>query len=242
MIDLRDEAVVLRTYRSGEADRIVVLWTREHGKVRAIAKGVRKPSSKIGGALEPMAHVQIFLGQGRGDLAIVRQVSHLDRFINLRASYDRLTHAMAILEVVDAIPLDDVADEEIFVMLVRALRTLDTPEFFAALVSASFFFKLLVHDGSEPVLNECVSCGSLGPLVAFDAESGGVTCANCRNGRPISAEALELMQRIVGGDLANVLREESPPGVHEVNSLAHEAIERHLGRRLKVLRSTPTSP
>jgi DNA repair protein RecO (recombination protein O) len=240
--DLRDEAVVLRTYRSGEADRIVVLWTREHGKVRAIAKGIRKPTSKIGGALEPMAHVQIFLGQGRGDLAIVRQVSHLDRFVNLRASYDRLTHAMALLEVVDAIPLDDVADEEIFVMLVRALRTLDSLEYFPELTSASFFLKLLVHDGSGPVLHECVSCGSLGPLVAFDAESGGVTCENCRHGRPISLEALELLQRIMGGDLANVLREKSAAGSHEVNALAHEAIERHLGRRLKVLRSSPSSP
>ncbi len=242
MNDLRDEAVVLRTYRSGEADRIVVLWTREHGKVRAIAKGVRKPTSKIGGGLEPMAHVQVFLGQGRGDLAIVRQVSHHDRFLTLRASYDRLTHAMAILEVVDAIPLDDVADEEIFVMLVRALQSLDAPEYFPALIPASFFFKLLVHDGSAPVLDECVACGSLGPLVAFDAESGGVTCANCRNGRPISVEALDLMQRILGGDLANVLRQEAPAGASEVNALAHEAIERHLGRRLKVLRSTPTSP
>jgi DNA repair protein RecO (recombination protein O) len=237
--DLRDEAVVLRTYRSGEADRIVVLWTREHGKVRAIAKGVRKPTSKIGGGLEPMAHVQVFLAEGRGDLAIVRQVTHHERFATLRASYERLMNAMAILEVVDAIPLDDVADEEIFVMLVRSLQTLDNGEFFPDLVPAAFFLKLLVYDGSEPVLDECVSCGSTGPLVAFDAESGGVTCANCRRGRPMSDDALDLMRRILGGDLASVLREQAPAGTVEVSALAHEAIERHFGRRLKVLRASP---
>ena len=236
---MRDEAVVLRAYKSGEADRVVVLWTREHGKIRAIAKGVRKPTSKIGGAIEPLAHVDVFLAASRGDLYIVRQVSHHAPRPVLHGSFERLTAAMAIVEVVDAIPVDDVADAQIFSMLTRALDTLDSNEFEPLLVPTAFYFKLLVHDGSEPVLDECVSCGSSGPLVAFDAEIGGALCANCRIGRSLSNDALDLLRRIVGGDLATVLREGSPPGSAEVIALAASSIERHLGKRLKVARSTP---
>jgi DNA repair protein RecO (recombination protein O) len=238
--DLRDEAVVLRTYRSGEADRVVVLWSRNHGKIRAIAKGVRKPTSKIGGGLEPLAHVQVFFVEGRGALHIVRQVQHVEQYATLHGSYERITAGMAIVEVVDAIPSDDVADEEIFTMMVRCLAALDTPEFDPALVPAAFFLKLLVHDGSEPVVDECVSCGSLGPLVAFDAEVGGALCANCRSGRSLSPEGLTLFRRLLGGELAAVLREGSPPGTGEVIALSTEAIERHFGRRLKVMRSSPS--
>jgi DNA repair protein RecO (recombination protein O) len=239
--DLRDEAVVLRTYRSGEADRIVVMWTLGHGKIRAIAKGVRKPTSKIGGSLQPLARVAVFLATGRSDLAIVRQVELREHHKVLHSSYDRLTAGMAIIEAVDAIPLDDMADPEIFTMLTRALEALDQEQYEPTLVPAAFFFKLLAHDGSEPVVSECVNCGSLGPLVSFDAAVGGVLCANCRSGRPISEEALVLMRRILGGDLANVLRGADVEGAAMVAALAHEAIEIHLGRRLKVLRSSAPS-
>jgi len=240
MKDLRDEAVVLRTYRSGEADRVVVMWTREHGKVRAIAKGVRKPTTRIGGALEPLAEVSVFLGSGRGSLSIVRGVEQRVRRATMHSSYDRLTAAMAIVEAVDAIPLDDVADPEIFELLTRTLDTLDQEQFDPTLVPAAFFVRLLRHDGSEPIVTECANCGSPGPLVAFDAAVGGTLCANCRSGRPISFEAIGLLQRIIGGDLATVLRESAPPGSAEVAALAHDAIESHLGRRLKVLRSSPS--
>ena len=107
------------------------------------------------------------------------------------------------------------------------------------LVPAGFFLKLLAHDGSEPVLDECVSCASSGPLVAFDAEAGGALCVTCRRGRPLSPAALDLMRRLLGGDLAAVLRERAPEGAGEVQALTTEAIERHFGRRLKVQRSSP---
>lgn len=239
MNEIHDDAVVLRTYKSGESDRVVVLWTKEHGKMRAIAKGVRKQGSRLGGGLEPLAYVEMNMARGRGDLNIVRQVLHRERFTILRSSYERIVAGMAMVEVVDAIPLDDVADEDIFTMLVRALATLDNPQYQPALVPTSFFFKIMVHDGSEPVLDSCVSCGREGPLVSFDAEVGGTLCASCRSGRALSPDALTLLRRILGGDLANVLREVSPAGSSEVITLAQETIEQHLGKRLKVARSSP---
>ena len=243
MREFRDDAVVLRTYKSGESDRVVVLWTREHGKVRVFAKGVRKTTSRLGGTLEALAYVRVDLVQTRGDFYVAKHVSHLEHLATLRASYDRINAGYAVVEVVDAIPSDDVADEGIFELLGRVLLTLDNEMFEPALVPASFYFKLLALDGSEPVVDGCVNCGREGPLVSFDAAVGGTLCVNCRSGQAISSDALTLVRRIVGGDLAQVLHEVSPPGAGEVATLAQEAIEQHFGRRLRVARSTaPLAP
>jgi DNA repair protein RecO (recombination protein O) len=237
--EFQDDAVVLRTYKSGESDRVVVLWTREHGKVRVFAKGVRKTTSKLGGTLEALAYVRVDLTETRGDFYVARHVAHREHLATLRSSYDRINAGYAVVEVVDAIPSDDVADEGIFELLVRVLLTLDNEEFEPALVPASFFFKLLAHDGSGPVVDVCVNCGREGPLIFFDAQVGGTLCANCRSGQPLSTDALTLIRRILGGDLARVLQEVAPPGGGEVMTLAQDSIEQHFGRRLRAGRSSP---
>jgi len=233
-----DDAVVLRTYKSGESDRIAVLWTRNHGKVRALAKGIRKATSRLGGTLEPLAYVHVDLVKSRGDLFITRHVQHREHYQVMRSAYERINAGYAVVEVVDAIPSDDVADEGIFELLIRVLGTLDDDHFKPYLVPASFFFKLLSHDGSEPVVDRCVNCGSEGPLVAFNAQVGGTLCVNCRSGHSISHDALVLIRRILGGDLAAVLRERSTAGAGEVMTIAHDAIEQHFGKRLKVTRAS----
>ncbi len=108
----RDTGVVIRTWRLGEADRIVVLLTPEHGKVRAVAKGVRKTRSKFGGRLEPTSHVDLQLYAGRGDLGIVTQAETIDRFENVRADPDRFSEASALLEVVDVVSPDGDPDRQ----------------------------------------------------------------------------------------------------------------------------------
>ena len=239
MIEFADDAIVLRTYTSGEADRVAVLWTREHGKLRVLAKGARKTSSRLGGSLETLAHVGVDLIQGRGERYIVRHVVHRERYATLRADYDRIAAGYAVVEVANAIPAEDVADEGIFELLRRVLVTLDDPNFRPGLVPASFFLRLLAYDGSAPVFDACVNCGRREPLVAFDAAIGGCLCPQCRSGRPLSPDALELLRRITGGDLAAVLRAEEPPGAGEVASLAHEAVELHFGRRLRATHVAP---
>ncbi|MDE3082705.1 MAG: DNA repair protein RecO [Acidobacteriota bacterium] len=242
MRELDDDAIVLRTYSSGEADRVVVLWTRAHGKVRVIAKGVRKTTSRLGGTLEVLGYVRVSLVRTRGDFYIARHVSHLERFATLRSSYERITAGFAVVEMVDAIPVDDVVDDAFFEVLVRVLGALDNPEYDPTLVPASFGLRLLDYDGSAPVLDACANCGREGPLVAFDAAIGGALCSQCRSGSPLSPEALSLMRRIVGGDLAAVLRS-APAASGEVSSLVHQALEVHLGRRLRAARSTaPLGP
>ena len=239
MRELRDDAVVLRTYKSGESDRVAVLWTRHYGKVRVLAKGIRKASSRLGGNLETLAYVDVDLVRTRGDFYIARHVAHRERLTTLRSSYGRINAGYAVVEVVDAIPSDDVADEGIFDLVTRVLLTLDDERFDPALVPASFYFKLLAHDGSEPVVDVCVNCGRSEPLVAFDAQVGGTLCPDCRSGTSISPEALALVRRILGGELGAVLRDEPPAGAGEVMALALDSIEAHFGRHLRAARSAP---
>jgi DNA repair protein RecO (recombination protein O) len=236
----QDHAVVLRSWKLGEADRIIAMLTHQHGKVRGVAKGVRRTKSKFGARLEPLSHVSIQLYRGRGDLDTITQVETLDRFTTLRDDPDRFARAEAMLEAVDQVAQDREPDRALHVMLVRALRTLDDRD--SALVVAAFFLKLLAHEGVQPQLDDCVGCATGGPFVAFDLDDGGVRCGQCRRGRPVSEAALALMRRILGGDLGGALEEPVGPATGEVDMLATSLLEHHLERRLRsvaVMDQTP---
>lgn len=233
----RDEGVVLRTLRLGEADRIVTMVTKGQGKVRAVAKGVRRTHSKFGGRLEPLSHVAMQCWRGR-DLDIVTQVEVLDGFRVVREDLARVAKAFTLLEVVDQISQERHSNERLYEILVGALRSLETAD--APLLVPAFCLKVLVLEGSEPVVERCVSCGSESELVAFDILAGGVLCRSCRRGRSVSPGALELVRRILGGGLASALAEPPGPWTDEVTDLATEAMEAHLDRRLRSLRSSPT--
>jgi DNA repair protein RecO (recombination protein O) len=228
----RDTGVVLRTYRLGEADRIVVLMTAEHGKVRAVAKGVRKGKSRFGGRLEPISHVSLLLYEGR-QLDVVNQAESIDHLRAVREDLDRLTRAMALLEVVDQIAQEREANPRLYQMLVGALRSLAARP--APLLVPAFYWKVLALEGMRPQLDTCVSCGSSEPLVAFDVGEGGALCRTCRRGTAITDEALVLLRRVLGGDLVRVLAEEPSPATHEVEVLATRAMEHHLERRLRAV-------
>lgn len=230
----RDHGIVLRTYKLGEADRIVVFITKDHGKVRAVAKGVRKTKSKFGSRLEPMSHVAVQFYEGRGELDIVTQVDSVDHFRPIRDDLDRIARGSAMVEAVDQMALDREPNPRLYQMLLGALRALAGSN--GPLVVPAFFWKLLALEGLQPQLTECVLCGEAPPLtalVAFDLTSGGALCAGCRRGRRISPEALALMQQILGGQLGSALNEPVSQATHEVEHLATEAMEHHLERRLK---------
>src|SRR5437868_12807842 len=120
----RCRGVVLRTVKLGEADRIVSFATDSHGKVRAVAKGIRKTTSRLGARLEPTTHVDLLLYQGR-ELDIVSQAETIDHFPRVRDDLDRLTHATALLEAVDHLSTERRTDERLYQMLVGGLRELN---------------------------------------------------------------------------------------------------------------------
>ena len=227
-----DTGIVLRTHKLGEADRILVVQTAEHGKIRAVAKGVRKTTSKFGGRLEPLAHVNLLVRVGRS-LDVIAQVETIDHFRALRTDLGLLTHAMAMVEAVDQIAPEREPAPQLYRMLLGGLRTLSADP--SVLVVPAFYWKLLASDGVAPELESCVSCGSTGPLVAFSVDEGGVLCRTCRRGAAVSTEAVELLRRILGGDLVAVLREPASTATHEVEILAVRALEHHLERRLRTV-------
>jgi len=238
---LRDSGVVLRTYRLGEADRIVVLVTEAHGKVRAVAKGVRKTTSKWGGRLEPLSHVALLLWQGRSDLAVVNQAEVLDHFPSVREDLERIASGLAMLEVVDQLALEGHPDPGLYRMLVGALRALADARTDATMVAPCFFLKVLAHEGTEPVLYACAVCGRSDgdvDLVAFDLTEGGTLCRTCRRGRAVSADALGIVRAVLGGGLGHVLSSPRPACAEEVTGLATEAMEAHLDRRLRAVHTT----
>ncbi len=230
MATFRDEGVVLRTIRLGEADRIVTLATPEHGKVRAVAKGVRKPKSRLAGRLEPLTYVKVMCWRGR-DLDVVNQVEALDHFKAIREDLDRVPVAMTMLEVVDHLALERQPMEDLFRMLVGALRTLDERPSPALL--GAFLWKLLALEGVGPSIERCARCAETAELVAFDPGEGGFLCRSCRRGEAVGADTLSLIGSILNGGLKGAL--ELPPSraTAESERLATLATEYHLDRRVR---------
>jgi DNA repair protein RecO (recombination protein O) len=225
--------VVLRTIKLGEADRIVTLLTQGHGKVRAVAKGIRRPGSRFGARLEPMTHVALQCYRGR-ELDVVTQVETIDVHRVLREHYGALTHAVSMLEAVDQVAQEREPNPPLYRMLVGGLRALAAAP--TPLVAPAFFWKLLSLEGFHPLLDACARCGNGGPYPAFDVGEGGVLCEACARfgGRRVRPPTLALVQRVLGGDLRGALGEQPPDDVvTETERLAVSALEYHLERRLR---------
>jgi DNA repair protein RecO (recombination protein O) len=229
----RERAVVLRSVKLGETDRIVSFLTEGRGKVRAVAKGIRRPGSRFGARLEPTSHVALQCWEGR-NLDVVTQVETLDAYRRLREGYDAFTQAAAMLETVDHVAQEDQANVPLYRMLVGALRTLcDTP---GPAVAVAFFWKLLSLEGFHPVLEACARCQApCEGAAVFDLTEGGVLCRSCTepSGVPVEAAALALVARILGGGMRSVLAEPAGPILREAESLALRALEHHLERHLR---------
>ncbi|MFM8531643.1 MAG: DNA repair protein RecO [Ilumatobacteraceae bacterium] len=234
-----DEALVLRSYKLGEADRIVVLLTARHGKVRAVAKGVRKTKSRIGGRLELLGLVKVQLRRG-SNLDHVDQVESIDSSAALLADLDVCTAAQTAAEAVDLLVPEGepVADTYRMLLGVRRAR-LDRP---SSLVVPAFLWRLLAAEGLRPELDRCATCGSTDePLVSLDLRAGGGVCRGCRRGTAVSPAALELLREVLSPGLGAVLDRHHRPGgmalddpvLNEVARLAVDAFEHHVERRLR---------
>lgn len=199
MANYRDQGVVLRTIRLGEADRIATVLTLEHGKVRAVAKGVRKVKSRLGARTEPLTHIDFMAWRGR-ELDVVNQVEVLDVFARIRADLGRLDAAMTMAEITDQSTVDHQQSPDLYRLLVGALRSLESTG--SRLVLAAFCLKLLATEGVGVVADRCASCGSQEPLVAFDAANGGFLCANCRRGQAVGPDVVALARAVTSGGLA----------------------------------------
>ena len=227
----RDNAVVLRSWKLGEADRIVSLMTQNNGKIRCVAKGVRKTKSRFGSSVDPTNHLEVQLYRGKGELDTLTQVQSIDRFPTLREDLELFARASSMLEAVELVAQDREPNERLYTMLARAMHTVASSE--SHLVVAGFFLKLLAQEGFAPSVDICVLCGATTNLTHFSVADGGTSCGTCRAGTAITVEALAMLQLALRGQLGAVLNQPASPGTREVDILATRLIEYMLERRLR---------
>lgn len=177
----RDEAVVLRTQKLGEADRIATLLTRSHGKIRAVVKGVRRTSSRFGARLEPFMHVDLQLATGR-TLDVITQAVIIGAYgERIVGDYARYTAGTVLLETADRLVVEEKEPAtQQHLLLAGALRVLSMGEREPGLVLDSFLLRSLAISGYAPSFDDCAKCGDVGPHRAFNPAAGGMVCANCR--------------------------------------------------------------
>ncbi|ROP57902.1 MULTISPECIES: DNA repair protein RecO [unclassified Rathayibacter] len=197
----RDEAVVLRTHKLGEADRIVTLLSRSHGKIRAVAKGVRKTGSKFGSRLEPFMVADLQLYESRS-LDIVTQAESLGAYgAIIAADYDSYTAASAMVETADRLTDADASLQQ-YLLLVGALRSLSKHEHEPVLTLDSYLLRALSIAGWAPSFEDCARCGTPGPHGAVVVQLGGVVCEDCTPpGAPrVAPEVVVLLGALLTGD------------------------------------------
>jgi DNA repair protein RecO (recombination protein O) len=233
----RDEAIVLRTQKLGEADRIITLLTRGNGRVRAVAKGVRRTTSRFGSRLEPFTHVDLQLAEGRS-LDVVTQAETLDPFgAKVGSDYERYTAGTVMLETAERLVVEDKEPAlQQFLLLVGALRAMCETGRSPGLVLDSFLLRSMAVAGYAPSFDGCARCGVEGPHRAFSPAAGGMLCATCRV--PGSASPAVETVRLLGALLAGewpVAEASAPRHRKEANGLVAAYLAWHLERGLKSL-------
>jgi DNA repair protein RecO (recombination protein O) len=242
----KTEAVVLRTIRYGEADRVLNLYSSTHGRIGAIAKGVRRPKSRFGGRLEPFFRLDLVLHRGRGELATVTAAHTVSGHPNLRSSGPALSAAArgcdAVLRLLDG----EEANPAAYNLLCRYLALLDGQEppsgvspfpsvdGAAGLATAlAFRLKLALAAGFAPELAACARCGEADGLTGFSGAAGGIVCASCeRDGFELGPEAHRFMVEALGQPLA-AAPAASPGALRQVERAIASTLEHHAHVRLR---------
>jgi len=243
----KEQGVVLRATKLAEADKIVSILTQGSGKVRAVAKGVRRTQSKFGARLEPFTHVSLMLYQGRS-LDTITQAEILSPFVAIREDFTRFSAGEAMLEAVDRVSEEHERNVPLFLLLLNGLRALDTRPPDPAAVAGSFILKLLSLSGFQPSLSMCASCGS-SDVVAFSSSQGGAVCGDDaeRDAMPVGREVLAWLDGLADAELAKAGHGGAPDPVRrEAWQLLSGYTEFHLERRMRSLpllsRSAPPAP
>lgn len=243
----RDEAVVVRQHKLGEADRIVTLLTRRNGLVRAVAKGVRRTSSRFGARLEPFAYVDVQLYPGR-TFDTVTQVHTVEAFAaDIVADYGRYTTACAVLETAERLAGEERAPApKLHALTASALRAIAAGQRPHELILDAFLLRAMGFAGWAPALDECAKCATPGPHRAFHVAAGGAVCVHCRPPGASSPPegALELLVALQRGEWEQV--EAVPVSVRtRASGLVAAHLQWHLERRLRtlpLLERTPATP
>ncbi|MEX1177291.1 MAG: DNA repair protein RecO [Nitriliruptor sp.] len=237
MATYREQGIVLRTYKLGETDRIVHLLTQGRGKVRAVAKGVRRPGSRFGGRLEAYSHVDLQLYEGR-NLDTVNQVELLAPHAAVRADHDLSAAAAAMCELTDQIAQERERDNGLFLLLRAGLQTLEAGPRRPAVFVDAFLLRAAALAGFRCFAGACAICGRPGPHAFLSVKVGGTLCPDHAptGTRAVGPEVIELLDLLVtpGEWAALPAAAATGPDAHRiVGSYVRAFVEHHLGRQLR---------
>ncbi len=195
----RDEAVIIRTHKLGEADRIVTMLSRYHGLIRAVAKGVRRTTSKFGSRLEPFMVVDIQLHEGR-NLDTVNQVETLNAYGGqIIEDYPAYTSATVMVETAEKLAGGETSPQQ-YLLLVGGLRALANKDHDSSLILDSYLLRALSVAGWAPNFTDCARCGKPGLHQHFVLQAGGMVCSDCRIAGAVKLN--EASARLLGALLA----------------------------------------
>lgn len=237
MPSYRAEAIVLRTHKLGEADRIITFLTRERGKVRAVAKGVRRTKSRFGARLEPFSRVDLLMHEGK-NLDVITQAESLNAYgQDLAIDYSLWTAGQTMLETADRLTSEtSVTAEAQYLLLVGALRTLVSGEHDATLVLNAYLLRALSLAGYSPNLDACIVCGNFGTQPFFHVPSGGALCFEHRAPGSVApkAQSIEIMQALLQGDWETADRA-TTAHLNEISGIVAAFTQWHLEKSLRSL-------
>jgi DNA repair protein RecO (recombination protein O) len=240
-LSLKTEAIVLRSIRYGEADRILHLYTPHMGRQAAIAKGARRARSRFGARLEPFFRIRVVLHSGRGELHTVTAADTVEPYAGLRDSAAALDAAARACDAVTRLFETDDPHPDVYALLGNELALLArkpaaTGETFAGLANAlAFRLKLLLAAGFVPQLSSCANCGERGHLTGFSAAAGGVVCSACESASfPLGEEAYSFLVAALGRPLAEAPAA-SERALRQAERAIRETAEHHANVRLRAL-------
>lgn len=231
---LKTEAVVLRSMRYGEADRILHVYTPNRGRLSAIAKGVRKTRSRFGGRLEPFCRVELVLHEGRSDLLTVTGAQTIAPYSRLRSNGATIDAAARACDAVNRLFGEAEPSEPVFHLLCNEMALLDGDAANAGHANQlAFRLKLLVAGGFAPYLAACASCGERDHLVGFSGAAGGVVCASCEGGGfPLAEETHAFLTAALAQPLAQA-PQGSERALRQAERAIAETVEHHAHVRLR---------
>ena len=233
----RDEAIVLRTQKLGEADRIITMLTREHGRIRGVAKGVRRTMSKFGARLEPGSHVDIQLHVGKTFDTITQVEAIMNYGEAITDDYQRWTIASAILETAERFTAQEhePALQE-FQLVVGGMKALSEDKYDPSLILDAFLLRSLAIGGYAPSMTNCSRCEKPGPHRYFSLVGGGSVCMDCRPSASATPapETLDLMGALLSGDWEIAMASENR-NRREASGLIAAYLQWHLERGLRSL-------
>jgi DNA repair protein RecO (recombination protein O) len=232
----KDQGIVLGSVKLAEADKIVTILTQGSGKVRAVAKGIRRTSSRFGARLEPFTHVSLMLYRGR-NLDTVTQADILSPFRTVRDDFALFSAGETMLETADKVAEEHERNLRLFLLLLQGLRALETRPADPAAVAEGYLLRLLGLSGFAPSLRACAECGST-DVRRFSASQGGAVCEGCkdRDARRVDPAPLAWLAGLDSGPLERAGQDAPPREVRaEARALLYGFSEHHLDRRIRSL-------